>query len=717
MSSSPSVSMGAMPMPVVPPVTGEKPAPLAPSVAVHVNGGTPSSPPAPVSPDEVTSGAGAFPLSAPSSPPSQGTIGNQHLFHPAGSPGTAGAAAAFGSGLGSAKSASSRRKVQPTRSPSPHMAAAAGAATPGVVFQIPFDLNTPHVPPSPKMRAAAAAAATQAAASRAALAASVPAGTAAASGLSPMMSAMMGRSPLAQPVRGPMGPGGAADPASLSHTSPLVGMVRVPVQPATISGHLAASDPDAMMVDPPAPSSSAGQFRPSPHMASGAAPLQVSGGGNGVVGLGLVPAPAGSVAVPPPIAPVGYGAAALPAHMMLMAASSSSSSPSSLPPFPAATSSSSPAAMAFASHLGGPASGGMRYSSTSVSAAMASMSSPVPLPPPVRSPSPTYHGRPGSAATAAAFPPAVAPRASSPSPQSTHIGLLTRAGHASPQLGPRSSSPNGGRGRRDRTPSGSSSGSNAAPTAATRSPPKPQFPAAASSYGYVGRSGSPMPPPVSGGAVYGAPGYASRPLYRIDSEASGGLLFPDAVAIDAPMAHHHAHQYQQQQVQQQQPVAEWRAPPAVRAARTGSPARRGAGNAQAATAVGGPGASSPKVRAVNFPYSASDGAASEDSDLAGNGGAGARAPRRRAVHHSGAAGGPDDEHEHTGPRKTCRSCGATRSAQSTWRTGWNDVTLCNQCGLRFNRNGHIHCRSCNYIPTKSEASGPNPKCRQCSAPL
>ncbi|ORZ31738.1 hypothetical protein BCR44DRAFT_1427653, partial [Catenaria anguillulae PL171] len=67
-----------------------------------------------------------------------------------------------------------------------------------------------------------------------------------------------------------------------------------------------------------------------------------------------------------------------------------------------------------------------------------------------------------------------------------------------------------------------------------------------------------------------------------------------------------------------------------------------------------------------------------------------------------------------GPRKTCGSCGTTKSAQSTWRTGWRDhITLCNQCGLRYNRNGKIHCRHCNYIPTKSEAVGNDPVCRQC----
>ncbi|KAJ3370983.1 hypothetical protein GGF31_003713 [Allomyces arbusculus] len=64
--------------------------------------------------------------------------------------------------------------------------------------------------------------------------------------------------------------------------------------------------------------------------------------------------------------------------------------------------------------------------------------------------------------------------------------------------------------------------------------------------------------------------------------------------------------------------------------------------------------------------------------------------------------------------KTCGSCKTTKSAQSTWRTGWaENVILCNQCGLRFNRNGRIHCAHCHYIPTKSEALATDAKCKEC----
>ncbi|KAL7752337.1 hypothetical protein RI367_002383 [Sorochytrium milnesiophthora] len=110
--------------------------------------------------------------------------------------------------------------------------------------------------------------------------------------------------------------------------------------------------------------------------------------------------------------------------------------------------------------------------------------------------------------------------------------------------------------------------------------------------------------------------------------------------------------------------------------------------------------------------------------------------------------------------KTCMSCGATRSAQQTWRTGWRvsnadslhapnatkfapgsalgpggEVILCNQCGLRHNRNGKVHCETCAYIPTKSELTAPStpehlrgpdhgdlcrgsqPICKRCSTPF
>ncbi|KNE56086.1 hypothetical protein AMAG_01928 [Allomyces macrogynus ATCC 38327] len=68
--------------------------------------------------------------------------------------------------------------------------------------------------------------------------------------------------------------------------------------------------------------------------------------------------------------------------------------------------------------------------------------------------------------------------------------------------------------------------------------------------------------------------------------------------------------------------------------------------------------------------------------------------------------------------KTCGSCKTTKSAQSTWRTGWaENVILCNQCGLRFNRNGRIHCAHCHYIPTKSEALATDAKCKECKHAL
>ncbi|KNE55474.1 hypothetical protein AMAG_01365 [Allomyces macrogynus ATCC 38327] len=87
-----------------------------------------------------------------------------------------------------------------------------------------------------------------------------------------------------------------------------------------------------------------------------------------------------------------------------------------------------------------------------------------------------------------------------------------------------------------------------------------------------------------------------------------------------------------------------------------------------------------------------------------------RSPASNDENEAGGEGGA------VGPRKSCHSCGSTKSAQSTWRTGWHEsVTLCNQCGLRYNRNGHIHCERCNYIPTKSEA--PARMCRVCNLPI
>ncbi|KNE54414.1 hypothetical protein AMAG_00388 [Allomyces macrogynus ATCC 38327] len=73
-----------------------------------------------------------------------------------------------------------------------------------------------------------------------------------------------------------------------------------------------------------------------------------------------------------------------------------------------------------------------------------------------------------------------------------------------------------------------------------------------------------------------------------------------------------------------------------------------------------------------------------------------------------------------GPQKTCASCQATKSAGHTWRTGWNEtIVLCNQCGLRYTRNGHVHCKSCNYIPTKSQLNqqAAVPRCTRCRDPV
>lgn len=68
-------------------------------------------------------------------------------------------------------------------------------------------------------------------------------------------------------------------------------------------------------------------------------------------------------------------------------------------------------------------------------------------------------------------------------------------------------------------------------------------------------------------------------------------------------------------------------------------------------------------------------------------------------------------------KKECICCGSTKSAQQTWRTGWEDhIVLCNQCGLRF-KNTKMHCHNCNYIPTKSEAQNPNLMCKRCGDPM
>lgn len=65
-------------------------------------------------------------------------------------------------------------------------------------------------------------------------------------------------------------------------------------------------------------------------------------------------------------------------------------------------------------------------------------------------------------------------------------------------------------------------------------------------------------------------------------------------------------------------------------------------------------------------------------------------------------------------RRTCGACGATSSP--CWRHGLiENMTLCNQCGLRFKK-GKVYCPNCCYVPTKTEiATGGARLCVRCNA--
>ena len=58
--------------------------------------------------------------------------------------------------------------------------------------------------------------------------------------------------------------------------------------------------------------------------------------------------------------------------------------------------------------------------------------------------------------------------------------------------------------------------------------------------------------------------------------------------------------------------------------------------------------------------------------------------------------------------KKCASCGTTNTPY--WRDGWHQCTLCNACGIRFQKY-RMRCPNCIYIPRKDETS--DTKCRRC----
>ncbi|KAJ2156151.1 hypothetical protein GGF46_005383 [Coemansia sp. RSA 552] len=69
-----------------------------------------------------------------------------------------------------------------------------------------------------------------------------------------------------------------------------------------------------------------------------------------------------------------------------------------------------------------------------------------------------------------------------------------------------------------------------------------------------------------------------------------------------------------------------------------------------------------------------------------------------------------------GVRRCCGSCGATSTP--CWRPGLiKNITLCNQCGLRFKKGG-VYCGTCYYVPTKTEiATGGASVCKHCTTPM
>jgi hypothetical protein len=92
-------------------------------------------------------------------------------------------------------------------------------------------------------------------------------------------------------------------------------------------------------------------------------------------------------------------------------------------------------------------------------------------------------------------------------------------------------------------------------------------------------------------------------------------------------------------------------------------------------------------------------------------------PRPAPRPHHAADGGATErivggKQSNPGGKKRCLSCGTNKTPY--WRDGWDNVTLCNACGIRFQKY-HVKCNHCLYIPRKDEKHLPN--CVRCSAPM
>jgi len=61
-------------------------------------------------------------------------------------------------------------------------------------------------------------------------------------------------------------------------------------------------------------------------------------------------------------------------------------------------------------------------------------------------------------------------------------------------------------------------------------------------------------------------------------------------------------------------------------------------------------------------------------------------------------------------KKVCASCGTKETPY--WRDGWGCVTLCNACGIRYQKY-KLKCNNCTYIPRKEETH--NIQCARCGS--